>query len=788
MITTEVDALLALVEQRKRLSLDDTAKELRLSPSTVEKLATFLEEEGLLEIKYQLTTPYLVWKVPENKAEKREKTEKQQLPMPYHVPSSALPPLKEERRMESLDESKEAIRDVYTLISQEKVKEAKELYQRIHAQYESLPRTYIATRKEMEQELVKLNTELSTIVDRNAAAKVRDAKAKIEGLLEQGNKLMKTRDWKMTAKVYNEIKSIYRSMPAGFIKEKTELSERVLTFYELLSSLHHEQTKKDMADCTADLNILLEKIRQAMASQQFSQAISLYNEAKEKYAALPHGFLEQKLEIQERMLLLFRDLTIAKKTYTVSELHERAEAIARFLEQINDCMAKGDVEKALVHYKHVKELYEGLPAGFLAEQSDIHAGIIRTYKRLIKARREHSITSVKFGSSKINDFVAKAKHYLTTNEHDLAFQMYREIIDEYNILPEGYADEKAFIRNIIYDLYYQMVSTADIVQMGYLDDYTKERYFGLLKLLVTMHKVIDSGEFPLLPELYVSIHRMYNELPLKVVQHHGKLVQEVNRAYSLIRIHDAVQQLDTLKNAGKYDELRQTLGFLGIELVRASKESPEDKVLLTYAKDRYMRYMEFVEGKREEIPPATIPGTLLNSVRMSAASSLVPESAASKAGLSAQTPQSASRLLAKEERLYENITREKQGLHNREQDIRFRLDQLTQCKQLYEQAQQHYTQRNYNEAIIALGQLLAIDQSYPNARTMMNTLEKLKMQEYRKELLASLVKTKKEKAIVCLAEHDYGGAVAYIQSILELDPTNVEAQYMLQTARAETGR
>ncbi len=790
-ITTEVDALLALVEQRKRISIEESARELNISPSVVEKLATFLEEEALLEIKYQLTTPYLVWKEPEKKPEKKG-MEKVTPKLGQHIPSPAAPKIerraeitpKEERNIETAEEAKEAIRDVYSLLAQGKTDDAKGLYRKLHTQYETLPRTYITARKELEQELVKLNTELTTIVDRQGASKVKDAKAKIGGLLAQGQKLLKTGDWKTAAKVYNEIKSIYRSLPAGFVKEKTELSEKVLAFYEQLSAIHHELARKEMSERTSELNALLGRIRQAMSSQQLSEAISLYNAAKEKYASLPTGFLDEKLALQERMLILFRDLSIAKKTYSSAELQEKAGSIVRFLDQINDALAKGDIEKALVHYKQVKELYSSLPSGFLAEQRSIHDNIVRTYKRLVRGRSEHAVASVKFGGVKINDLAAKARHYLSTKQHDLATQLYKEIIDEYNLLPEGYAEEKAYLRNLVYDLYYNVISTADIAQLGYLDDYTKERYFGLLKLLVAMHKVIDSGEFPLIPELYAGISRMYTELPLKVVQQQVKLVQEVNRAYSLMRIYEAVQKLDDLKSAGKHDELRQTLGFLGVELIKAGRESPEDKMLLVYAKDRYMRYMEYAEGKRSEIPLPVLPKQAYRETggqrgAFHIESLMKPEEIKSM---------SASTLLAKEERLFEGMTKEKEVLQRREHNIRARLDQLTQCKLLYEESQQHLSQNNYNEAIISLGNLLAIDPTYPNARNMMNNLEKIKMDEYRRELLVSLVKSKKEKAIMRLAEHDYGGAIAYIKSILELDPKNIEAQYMLQTALEEKGR
>ncbi|MBI4441373.1 hypothetical protein HY639_04340 [Candidatus Woesearchaeota archaeon] len=774
-ITTDVDALMALVERQKKISLDDAAKQLNQSPQAIENLATFLEEEKLLEIKYQFTTPYLHWKeaVPQAKKGAPAPQKAQPLPLPTAV---------EEKKILSADEAQEALRQVYTLLSQGKIADAKQLYKQIHDHYEHLPRAFITAKKELEQELVKLNAELTTVVERTAAAKARDNQAKIDGLVEQAQNLLKTGDWKMAAKVYNEIKALYRDMPRGFVKERTELAEKVLGLYESLTSAHHEHSRKEMDTKVQELHALLGQLRNAMASHEMARAMQLYHDAKEKYTLLPAGYLEEKLALQEQMIALFRDLSVTRRTLSQAEMREKVETITRFLDQINDALAKQDVSHAVGLYREVHQLFAALPPGFTAEQRNVHTQIIRTYRRLLRARREHSLVSLKFSGGKINELVTKAKYYLANKQTDLAFQLYTEIIDEYSNLPEGYEKDKAAVRDGVYNLYYELVSGTDIAQLGSLDDYTKERYFGLLKLLVTLHKVIDAGEFPLLTELYSSIHRLYNDLPLKVVQQKGRLVQEVTRVYTLIKIYEAVERLEQLLRDKKHDDLRETLGFLGVEIIKAGRESPEDKMLLNYAKDRYLRYMELLEGRREEVPEYAMPTVKKESAEGAQWTQLAkPVQRAERQQLSMKP----DALMAREENLFGQVSQQKQALQQREGDIRARIDHLSRCKMLFEQAQSHVTQKNYTDAVKVLGQLLALEPNYPNARSMMVNLEKVKTDEYRRELLASLVKSKKEKAIVRLAEHDYDGAIASIQSILELDPTNVEARYMLQTAKAE---
>lgn len=69
-ITTAVDSLVDLVNTRKRISLENAAKELGLPEHIINEWATFLEEEKVLVIEYQFTTPFLI------AVEKKEANEK----------------------------------------------------------------------------------------------------------------------------------------------------------------------------------------------------------------------------------------------------------------------------------------------------------------------------------------------------------------------------------------------------------------------------------------------------------------------------------------------------------------------------------------------------------------------------------------------------------------------------------------------------------------------------------------------------------------------------------------
>ncbi|MBI2106402.1 hypothetical protein HYT57_00300 [Candidatus Woesearchaeota archaeon] len=59
-ITTAVDSLVLLVNSKKRIPMEEASKILGLPDNIINEWATFLDEENVIKIEYQLTTPFLV--------------------------------------------------------------------------------------------------------------------------------------------------------------------------------------------------------------------------------------------------------------------------------------------------------------------------------------------------------------------------------------------------------------------------------------------------------------------------------------------------------------------------------------------------------------------------------------------------------------------------------------------------------------------------------------------------------------------------------------------------------
>jgi len=73
-ITTAVDSLVKLVNDKKRISVEDASKELGIPMNILNEWAGFLDQEKIIHIEYKFTTPYLTT-VKETKKETQDKSE-----------------------------------------------------------------------------------------------------------------------------------------------------------------------------------------------------------------------------------------------------------------------------------------------------------------------------------------------------------------------------------------------------------------------------------------------------------------------------------------------------------------------------------------------------------------------------------------------------------------------------------------------------------------------------------------------------------------------------------------
>ncbi len=78
-VTTGVDTLLQLLKERKKISLSEAAKELKLKESAIKQWVDFLVEEKIIGIEYKFTKAYLYLNETDEELDEDKRTESLQV-------------------------------------------------------------------------------------------------------------------------------------------------------------------------------------------------------------------------------------------------------------------------------------------------------------------------------------------------------------------------------------------------------------------------------------------------------------------------------------------------------------------------------------------------------------------------------------------------------------------------------------------------------------------------------------------------------------------------------------
>ncbi|MFH1209847.1 MAG: hypothetical protein V1663_03590 [archaeon] len=153
-IKTAVDSLIDLLKKKKRISLDDASRELKIPTNIINEWASFLEEEKILKVEYKFTTPYLIYNdTYSGRSEQRNQE------------------MRDVKKDSSIDIIKKRLEGILAFVRRQEIKhkcEIKELadINRILSDGKDKDDVLYAQKKYLEYELTKLINEIRNIKDR----------------------------------------------------------------------------------------------------------------------------------------------------------------------------------------------------------------------------------------------------------------------------------------------------------------------------------------------------------------------------------------------------------------------------------------------------------------------------------------------------------------------------------------------------------------------------------------------------------------------------------------------
>lgn len=127
---------------------------------------------------------------------------------------------------------------------------------------------------------------------------------------------------------------------------------------------------------------LIYKSGRELENKRYAEALKLYHEVIRTRDSLPDFLLEDKNEINDKIIKLYEKLHKDIDSKFISDFKKSIEEIKNIIIKSHASLDNGDMENAKNFYETAFQAYISLPNGFLLEKIDIGNHILGLYKKL----------------------------------------------------------------------------------------------------------------------------------------------------------------------------------------------------------------------------------------------------------------------------------------------------------------------------------------------------------------------------------------------------------------------
>lgn len=702
-VRTGADKLLELVKRSKEVAVAAAAQKLGVPTDTVEAWANFLEEDGLVAVKYKFTTPYIA--VPEVQADRKKKGERlvslaenadfrevkaqiedvhgilskaseqrtsgefgllkqtysalaaklrtiheqliaeaeispqkkatlndflmaleeglqaaashtdngrfDEASSAYSILNSQAAALSDElrrlydqvdtlRSIQSTKDYKDLLGKAYQLMSEGRVEEAAELYDKLKFAHENLAKEFFEKKAQMEEDLVKFNKDLAKSVDELNMQKLKAVTHRINVLLTAGKQFLKKGEFDTAESYYLAIRHEYGTLPHGFLEEKKEMQQSVLGFYSTLAGQREKAIKKKFDSLAKQIGLMAKQTRESLKELNVEQAVRMYRQIKQLSNTLPTGFLKEKSELQQKIVPLYSTITSMYTQKSLSKLKAMSAEILTLVGIMNRHTEKGDLREAEEAYERIRRLYREMPKGFLHEETTLQNQIVNAYEGYLKRAKEMESGHLASAIASITKLLGEAEHQMKKNDYRSANQTYTKIMSVYNTLPAGFIAPKANLRDRILHLYKAVLAAASSEeQLAYsgagsaaqkAQGSAASAIDRITELVVEARSIISAGNFTALGSVWARIEALAKGVP-NLAKTNKTIALKVSNIKDETELYRNASSLQMLFESGQIKKLKESLDYIRRCADALKERCPEDKALFDYVAYQYDSYL-----------------------------------------------------------------------------------------------------------------------------------------------------------------------------------------------------
>ncbi|MBI2549896.1 hypothetical protein HYV83_01820 [Candidatus Woesearchaeota archaeon] len=702
-VRTGADRLLELVKKSREIATAAAAQELGVPIVTVEAWANFLEEDGLVTVKYKLTTPYIA--IPEAQAERKKKEEKlvslaenadfrdvkaeienvptilskaseertsgefgllkqtysslvtklrtihEQLAAEAEITPQKKATLNDSLRaleeglqeaasnavsgrfdeasaaysklyaqatalsqelkrlydqvatlhaIQSTRDYKDLLGKAYQLMSEGRVEEATELYDKLKFAHENLAKEFIEKKAQMEDDLVKFNKDLSKNVDEINVQKLKAVMRHINVLLSAGRQFLKKGEFNTSESYYLAIKHEYGTLPPGFLEEKKEMQQEVLGFYSALAGQRERAIKKKFDSLIRQIELLTRQVQESLKELNVEQAIRMYRQITQLYNTLPIGFLKEKADLQQKIATLYTAITSMYAQKSLSKLKSTSAEILTLIGIMGRHTEKGELREAEEAYERIRRLYREMPKGFLHEETTLQNQIVNTYEGYLKKAKEMESGHFTSALAGITKLLGEAEQQMKKNDYRSANESYTKLMSVYNTLPAGFITQKTNVRDRVLHLYKAVLAAANseeqLASSGGSGSAQKAQgspasvIDRITELVVEARQVISAGNFSALSGIWQRAEALAKGMP-NLAKTNKMLALKISDVKEETELYRNASSLRTFFESGQLRKLKESLDRIRRSADALKERCPEDKALFDYITYQYDAYL-----------------------------------------------------------------------------------------------------------------------------------------------------------------------------------------------------
>lgn len=321
-----------------------------------------------------------------------------------------------------------------------------ELYLQIKHEYLVLPEGFIKRRVALQDRLLELYKKIILSKKKILTSEFEQKSKAVLDLMQITADNIDKNDFDAAHTSFDQINALYRELPEGFLKAKTELQNKILDMYQKLIM---GNTRSSINEVEAEAQFVKHKIDECnklVSEKQFDLARSAYEEITEHYAKLPEGYIAIKADLEVGIVDLHHAISMQLNKAALADMAVKLKKIDGLLADCKRGCKKKDYALAQQMYVDAVQLYNSIPRGY-TELIPYQKLLFAAYKELLphiaSLPKKRADKGTKGMHKMILQILVRIRGHIDGGEFDMIHDAYLQAHQIYSTLPVAFVDKES---------------------------------------------------------------------------------------------------------------------------------------------------------------------------------------------------------------------------------------------------------------------------------------------------------------------------------------------------------